>query len=173
MCTVLRNIIFGNIWKSKVSVHSLTVDSPMDHVIIMKLQKYRVHFCLQFFFSSVGLIRGKAKWRTHVRILWDEKMKDTSSSRIRFNSYKTAVMSWSRPVCKALIFFRSTFSPLHFLWKHFWAVLFQHPCGFCHILIFLPEKCCFIFPHPSSQGLISFQSKAYSTQLLSQFLLCS
>ena len=49
MCTVLRIVIFGNILKSKVSVLSLTVDSPVDHIIIMKLQKYRIHFCLQFF----------------------------------------------------------------------------------------------------------------------------
>ena len=52
---------FGNVLKSKVSVHSLTVDSPIAHIILMKLQKYRIHLCLQFFFSSVGLIREKGK----------------------------------------------------------------------------------------------------------------
>lgn len=61
MWTVLRNITFGTILKSKVSVNSLTADSPIAHIIIMKLQKYRIHFCLQLFFSSVGLIREKGK----------------------------------------------------------------------------------------------------------------
>lgn len=104
--TVLRNTVSENTLKSKVSDHSVMVDSPVDNTTtVRKLQDMELTSVCNSFSHFCGENPGRGKWRTCVQsnVRWENEGNFIFEDTVQQN-YKIFVLNWSSPVCRTALF---------------------------------------------------------------------